>query len=57
MLDPIYTGKAAAGMIDHIREGRYGPQDVLVFVHTGGMPAIFTWDRLWANADPITSLS
>ena len=44
ILDPIYTGKAAAGMISHIREGRYGKDDVLVFVHTGGTPAIFTWN-------------
>jgi len=47
ILDPIYTGKAAAGMICHIREGRYGKDDILVFVHTGGMPAIFTWNSLW----------
>ncbi len=47
ILDPIYTGKAAAGMISHIREGRYGKDDTLVFVHTGGTPAIFTWNSLW----------
>jgi len=47
ILDPIYTGKAAAGMIAHIREGRYGKNDTLVFVHTGGTPAIFTWNKLW----------
>ncbi|MGA9865140.1 MAG: pyridoxal-phosphate dependent enzyme [Acetobacteraceae bacterium] len=47
VLDPIYTGKAAAGMIAHVREGRYRADDVLVFVHTGGAPAIFTWNDLW----------
>jgi 1-aminocyclopropane-1-carboxylate deaminase/D-cysteine desulfhydrase-like pyridoxal-dependent ACC family enzyme len=47
ILDPIYTGKAAAGMISHIRAGRYGKDDTLVFVHTGGTPAIFTWNALW----------
>jgi D-cysteine desulfhydrase/L-cysteate sulfo-lyase len=47
ILDPIYTGKAAAGMIAHIEEGRYGKGDTLVFVHTGGTPAIFTWNKLW----------
>ncbi len=47
ILDPIYTGKAAAGMIAHIRDGRYGKNDTLVFVHTGGTPAIFTWNKLW----------
>lgn len=47
ILDPIYTGKAAAGMISDIRAGRYGKGDTLVFVHTGGTPSIFTWNKLW----------
>lgn len=47
ILDPIYTGKAAAGMISDIRAGRYGEGDTLVFVHTGGTPSIFTWNKLW----------
>ena len=50
ILDPIYTGKAAAGMIAHVREGRFTPEDVLVFVHTGGVPANFTWSDLWLDA-------
>lgn len=49
ILDPIYTGKAAAGMIAHIREGRFTRDDSLVFVHTGGSPAVFTWNQLWAD--------
>ena len=47
ILDPIYTGKAAAGLIAHVREGRFKADDVVVFVHTGGTPAIFTWNELW----------
>ena len=47
ILDPIYTGKAAAGLIAHLRNGRFGRDDVLVFVHTGGTPANFTWSDLW----------
>jgi D-cysteine desulfhydrase/L-cysteate sulfo-lyase len=47
ILDPVYTGKAAAGMIAHLREGRFGPDDVVVFVHTCGTPANFTWSDLW----------
>ena len=57
ILDPIYTGKAAAGLIAHVREGRYKPGDVVVFVHTGGTPAIFTWNALWLSPDdrgPVT---
>jgi 1-aminocyclopropane-1-carboxylate deaminase/D-cysteine desulfhydrase-like pyridoxal-dependent ACC family enzyme len=52
ILDPIYSGKCAAGMIAHIRHGRFARDDVVVFVHTGGMPAIFTWnDNLLAQAN------
>ena len=51
ILDPIYTGKAAAGMIDHIRRGDFGREEIVVFVHTGGTPAIFTHNRLWLD-DP-----
>lgn len=52
ILDPIYTGKAAAGMVAHVREGRFGADDVLVFVHTGGTPANFYWSDLWLNDTP-----
>jgi D-cysteine desulfhydrase/L-cysteate sulfo-lyase len=48
ILDPIYTGKAASGMIAHIRDGRLRAGDTVIFVHTGGTPAIFTWGGLWA---------
>jgi len=40
VLDPVYTGKAAAGMVDWVRRGRVGPLDRVVFVHTGGHPAL-----------------
>ena len=49
ILDPIYTGKAAAAMVAHIREGRFAEDDLIVFVHTGGCPAIFTWNQLWSE--------
>jgi D-cysteine desulfhydrase/L-cysteate sulfo-lyase len=47
ILDPIYTGKCAAAMIDHIKSGHFTKEDVIVFVHTGGTPAIFTYNTLW----------
>ncbi len=40
-LDPVYSGKALAGLIDHIRQGRVGPDETVVFLHTGGVPALF----------------
>jgi D-cysteine desulfhydrase family pyridoxal phosphate-dependent enzyme len=40
-LDPVYTGKAMAGMIDHIRRRLIKPTDTVMFLHTGGTPALF----------------
>jgi 1-aminocyclopropane-1-carboxylate deaminase/D-cysteine desulfhydrase-like pyridoxal-dependent ACC family enzyme len=40
--DPVYTGKASACMVAHVQEGRYARDDTLIFVHTGGVPAVFT---------------
>jgi 1-aminocyclopropane-1-carboxylate deaminase/D-cysteine desulfhydrase-like pyridoxal-dependent ACC family enzyme len=47
ILDPVYTGKCAAGLIDHIRNGRLGRNETVLFIHTGGTPAIFTYQQLW----------
>jgi len=41
LLDPVYTGRAAAGMIDLIRQGFFKDTDTLLFWHTGGGPALF----------------
>jgi 1-aminocyclopropane-1-carboxylate deaminase/D-cysteine desulfhydrase-like pyridoxal-dependent ACC family enzyme len=50
LLDPIYTAKAMAGLIDDIRCRRVGPDKTVVFIHTGGTPAVFAYrDELLAN--------
>lgn len=49
VLDPIYTGKAAAGLVAHARAGLLGEDDIVVFVHTGGTPAVFNWNELWTD--------
>ncbi len=41
LLDPVYTGRAAAGMIDLIRQGFFKEKDRILFWHTGGTPALF----------------
>ncbi len=41
LLDPVYTGKAAAALVTYARDGRL-PDGPIVFVHTGGVPALFT---------------
>ncbi|MEO5878136.1 MAG: D-cysteine desulfhydrase family protein [Streptosporangiaceae bacterium] len=43
LLDPVYTGKAAAGLIGLIRSGRIGPEETVVFWHTGGGPGLFVY--------------
>src|SRR5215216_1622083 len=43
LLDPIYTGKPMAGLIDHPRRGILGPESAVVFIHTGGLPARFAF--------------
>lgn len=43
ILDPVYTAKAAAGMMDHIKSGMIPRDSVLVFIHTGGGPNVFTY--------------
>jgi D-cysteine desulfhydrase len=41
LLDPVYTGRAAAGMLDLIRKGFFKKDETILFWHTGGQPAIF----------------
>lgn len=41
LLDPVYTGRAAAGMIDLIRKGFFSTKESVLFWHTGGGPALF----------------
>ena len=41
LLDPVYTGRAAAGMIDLIRKGFFKKNETVLFLHTGGQPALF----------------
>ena len=41
LLDPVYTGRAAAGMIDLIRKKFFKKDETVLFLHTGGQPALF----------------
>ena len=41
LLDPVYTGKAMAGLIDGITQKRFKDEGPILFVHTGGAPALF----------------
>jgi D-cysteine desulfhydrase len=46
LLDPVYTGKVAAGMIGMIREGRLKTSENILFMHTGGATALFAYENV-----------
>ncbi len=41
LLDPVYTGKAMAGLIGQVREGRFAAGEHVLFLHTGGAPSLY----------------
>ena len=43
LLDPVYTGKAMAGVLDGISQNRFRREGPLLFIHTGGAPALFAY--------------
>lgn len=45
LLDPVYTGKAMAALVDHIRQGKIHRRQCVVFIHTGGFPALFVYNE------------
>lgn len=54
LLDPVYSGKALYCLIDHVRTGRIASSETVVFLHTGGWPALFAYGstELGVSADP-----
>lgn len=45
LLDPVYTGKAFAGLLDLIERGTLGEKEPVIFLHTGGLPALFAFEH------------
>jgi len=43
LLDPVYTGKAMAALFEHIKTGKVDHDKPIVFLHTGGSPALFAY--------------
>jgi len=43
LVDPVYTGRALAGLIDLVRRGDIGVHETVLFWHTGGLPALFAY--------------
>jgi D-cysteine desulfhydrase len=49
LLDPVYTGKAMAGLIGLAREGRWRNGERVLFLHTGGLPSLFAYEEALAG--------
>jgi D-cysteine desulfhydrase family pyridoxal phosphate-dependent enzyme len=47
ILDPVYTGKAMAGLIGLVRRRRFEADRAVVFIHTGGLPGLFAYPSLF----------
>ncbi len=41
LLDPVYSAKAMAALLAHVRAGQFAPEEAIVFLHTGGGPSLF----------------
>ncbi len=52
LLDPVYTGKAMAGLIGLVRRGRFQPGEHVLFIHTGGAPALYAYQSVLLEGDP-----
>ena len=51
LLDPVYSGKGAAGLIDYCRTGKFKKGERVVFLHTGGSAALFGYDAVFAEGN------
>ncbi|MGV8989300.1 MAG: D-cysteine desulfhydrase [Cypionkella sp.] len=51
LLDPVYSGKGAAGLIDYCRKGNFKKGERIVFLHTGGSAALFGYDAVFADGN------
>ena len=46
LLDPVYTGKAFAGLLDLVAKNHFHPNDTLIFLHSGGFPGLWAHGQL-----------
>ena len=50
LLDPVYSGKGMAGLIDHVRKGTFSKNEKILFLHTGGSTALFAYEKMLLDA-------
>lgn len=47
LLDPVYSGKAMAGLVDLVRKGHFPEGSNVLFLHTGGSPALYAYQKIF----------
>jgi L-cysteate sulfo-lyase len=52
LLDPVYSGKAFAGLLTAVREGRYTRGEAVLFVMTGGTPGLYAYRPIFEGEEP-----
>jgi 1-aminocyclopropane-1-carboxylate deaminase/D-cysteine desulfhydrase-like pyridoxal-dependent ACC family enzyme len=57
ILDPVYTSKAMAGLLDLVKRGYFGKEDNVCFLHTGGVPALFAYKEYFSPTSSSTDYS
>jgi D-cysteine desulfhydrase len=50
LLDPVYSGKAFAGVLAAVRSGAYRPGEAILFLMTGGVPGLFAYQPAFEQA-------
>ena len=55
LLDPVYTGKAVAGLIDLSRQGYFKKSEKVLFVHTGGSPGLYAYIKPLLGLEAVAS--
>ena len=53
LLDPVYSGKGMAGLLDLIRKGHFQPRHNVVFLHTGGSVALYGYMDVFQGLKPL----
>ncbi len=56
LLDPVYTGKAMAGLIDLVRKGVLDKNIPTIFLHTGGLPILFAYEKHFRSLASCTKI-
>lgn len=57
ILDPIYTGKAFAGLLDLVKGGQLDDEEPIIFLHTGGVPSLFAHADAFSRPNAVSRLT